>query len=123
MCYSHSTMSSTCTYSLMSKNDYFSDNHWDRLLDIVISTGQVDDLSTTALDVLNRISDNGDPTTYVSLVQLHKLKQKTGKKYSSVFRAISELVQAEIIIHRYDIDASVYMLHPRLIHTLTRMVS
>ncbi len=107
----------------MSKNDYFSDNHWDRLLDIVISTGQVDDLSTTALDVLNRISDNGDPTTYVSLVQLHKLKQKTGKKYSSVFRAISELVQAEIIIHRYDIDASVYMLHPRLIHTLTRMVS
>ena len=123
MCYSHSTMSSTCTYSLMSKNDYFSDNHWDRLLDIVISTGQVDDLSTTALDVLNRISDNGDPTTYVSLVQLHELKQKTGKKYSSVFRAISELVQAEIIIHRYDIDASVYMLHPRLIHTLTRMVS
>ena len=107
----------------MSKNYYFSDNHWDRLLDIVISTGQVDDLSTTALDVLNRISDNGDPTTYVSLVQLHELKQKTGKKYSSVFRAISELVQAEIIIHRYDIDASVYMLHPRLIHTLTRMVS
>lgn len=123
MCYSHSAMSSTCTYSLMSKNYYFSDNHWDRLLDIVISTGQVDDLSTTALDVLNRISDNGDPTRYVSLVQLHELKQKTGKKYSSVFRAISELVQAEIIIHRYDIDASVYMLHPRLIHTLTRMVS
>ena len=72
---------------------------------------------------LNRISDNGGPTTYVSLVQLHELKQKTGKKYSSVFRAISELVQAEIIIHRYDIDASVYMPHPRLIHTLTRMVS
>jgi|GEM_PF-1741573 len=123
MCYSHSAMSSTCTYSLMSKSYYLSQNHWDRLLDIVITTGQVDNLSTTALDVLNRISDNGDPSTYVSLVQLHELKQKTGKKYSSVFRAISELVEAEIVIHRYDIDASVYMVHPRLIHSVTRMVS
>ena len=82
MCYSHSDMSSTCTYSLMSRSYYLSDNHWDRLLDIVITTGQVDNLSTTALDVLNRISDNGDPSTYVSLA---RVKTKNWQKILECF--------------------------------------
>lgn len=87
--------------------------HWDNVLMKLILNGEVDKLTTSSIDVLNRLSDIADEQTGLCYVELDKLARETNRNIFSIQHDINFLADNLVIVRHGRVSHPVIELHSR----------
>lgn len=89
-------------------------NPWDEVLSLITSSGEADKLSTSALEVLNRLSDMSNPSTGFSITKPDEIAHGLRRSIDEIRRDLTDLVEEEIIKPVITIEQGLFRVHPRL---------
>lgn len=89
-------------------------NPWDNVLQLILFSGDADNLSTTSIDVLNRLSDKANPDTGVCAVELELLAREAKRDIALVKQDLLELINNKVIQKQQSLEQAIITLHERV---------
>lgn len=91
----------------------FRNNPWEAALQEIVANGEADNLTTTSIDVFNRLSDMAHPMTGICVVDIAKLSIEVNREGPLLNSDLVELINNRLIKKNICLDMAVITLHDR----------
>ena len=88
-------------------------NPWETALQEITANGEADHLSTTSIDVLNRLSEKANPVTGICLLDINAFSTEINREGPLLTTDLTDLIRNRVIKKHLCLDHAVITVHER----------